>query len=222
MRIMLLGPPGAGKGTQAQFIQKQFGIPQISTGNMLREAIKEKRPLGLQAQSLMQAGQLVSDEIIVTMVVERLAQKDCQRGFLLDGVPRTLRQAQSLEDKGITLNCVLELKLPDDIIIKRLSGRRVHILSGRTYHIDYNPPKVAGKDDETGEDLVQRKDDKANTIKDRLKVYHEQTAPLIDFYWKKSQTHDSQITYLKINAAEKIDEIKTDILQKLKIIELKN
>ena len=182
MRIILLGPPGAGKGTQAQNITKAFNIPQISTGDMLRAAIKAGTELGKQAKAVMDAGKLVSDEIILGLVKERIAKDDCKNGFLFDGFPRTIPQAQALVDNGIGIDAVVELQVPDEKIVNRMSGRRVHLASGRTYHIVYNPPKVEGKDDVTGEPLVIRPDDEESTVRNRLKVYHEQTEPLVAFY----------------------------------------
>lgn len=182
MRIILLGPPGAGKGTQAQLIMSKFGIPQISTGDMLRAAVKAGTALGLEAKKIMDAGGLVSDDIIIGLVKDRIAQPDCSKGFLFDGFPRTIPQAQALIDAGVDIDHVLEITVPDSEIIERLSGRRSHPASGRVYHVKYNPPKVAGKDDVTGEDLVQRDDDKEDTIKKRLDVYHTQTEQLVGFY----------------------------------------
>jgi len=182
MRIILLGPPGAGKGTQAQFICEQFGIPQISTGDMLRAAVAAGTPLGQQAKAIMESGGLVSDDIIVGLVKERLEAPDCEGGCLFDGFPRTIPQAQAMVDEGISIDHVLEIAVSDDEIIKRLSGRRVHLGSGRVYHVDYNPPVDSGVDDETGEPLIQRDDDQEDTIRNRLSVYHDQTRPLVDFY----------------------------------------
>ena len=182
MRIILLGAPGAGKGTQAQFLMQEFGIPQISTGDMLRAAIKAGTPLGLEAKKVIDAGQLVSDEIIIGLVKERIAQEDCAKGFLLDGFPRTIPQADAMVESNIDIDFVLEFDVPDQVIVERMSGRRVHTASGRVYHIVYNPPKVEGKDDETGEDLVIRADDEAETVKKRLDIYHEQTEPLVAYY----------------------------------------
>jgi len=182
MRIILLGPPGAGKGTQAQFICEQFGIPQISTGDMLRAAVAAGTPLGQQAKAIMESGGLVSDDIIVGLVKERLEAPDCEGGCLFDGFPRTIPQAQAMVDEGISIDHVLEIAVSDDEIIKRLSGRRVHLGSGRVYHVDYNPPVDSGVDDETGEPLIQRDDDQEDTIRKRLSVYHDQTRPLVDFY----------------------------------------
>ena len=182
MRIILLGPPGAGKGTQAQFICERFAIPQISTGDMLRAAVAAGSPLGQQAKAIMDSGGLVSDDIIVGLVKERLAEPDCQAGCLFDGFPRTIPQAQAMVDEEIAIDHVLEITVSDDEIIKRLSGRRVHPGSGRVYHVDYNPPQQAGIDDDTGEALIQRDDDHEDTVRNRLAVYHDQTRPLVDFY----------------------------------------
>ena len=182
MRIILLGPPGAGKGTQAQFICEQFGIPQISTGDMLRAAVAAGTPLGQQAKVIMESGGLVSDDIIVGLVKERLEASDCEGGCLFDGFPRTIPQAHAMVDEGIKIDHVLEIAVSDHEIIKRLSGRRVHLGSGRIYHVDYNPPADSGVDDETGEPLIQRDDDQEDTIRKRLSVYHDQTRPLVDFY----------------------------------------
>lgn len=187
MKIILLGAPGAGKGTQAQFIMNKYSIPQISTGDMLRAAIKSGSELGKKAKVLMDAGQLVPDDLIIALVKDRVAQDDCRKGFLLDGFPRTIPQADALKSAGIDIDFVLEFDVPDDVIVERMSGRRVHLASGRTYHIVYNPPKVEGKDDITGEDLVIRADDKAETVLDRLKVYHSTTKPLVDYYTKEAQ-----------------------------------
>ena len=182
MRLILIGPPGAGKGTQAKFITEKFGIPQISTGDMLRAAVKAGTPLGLAAKKVMDAGQLVSDDIIIGLVKERLAKPDCEKGFLFDGFPRTIPQAQALLDAGIPLDFVLEISVPDAEIVERMSGRRVDPVSGRTYHIKYNPPKVEGKDDVTGDPLVQRDDDREEVVLKRLGVYHNQTEALVGFY----------------------------------------
>lgn len=214
IRIMLLGPPGAGKGTQAKFIQESCQIPQISTGDMLRQSIKAQEPLGLKAQQLMERGQLVPDDIIIPMVIARIGHEDCKHGFLFDGFPRTVAQAEALLTNHIVLDYVIELKLPDNTIIKRLSGRRVHASSGRTYHIDYNPPKISGKDDQTGEPLIQREDDTEATVRERLRVYHQQTAPLIQFYQQYSQDN-TNMQYLSINAEESIETVKLSILNKL-------
>lgn len=182
MRVILLGAPGAGKGTQASFITKEFDIPQISTGDMLRAAVKAGSELGLKVKNVMETGGLVSDDIIIDLIKERIQQDDCAKGFLFDGFPRTIPQAEALRDAGIEIDHVVEIAVDDEEIIKRMAGRRVHMASGRTYHVEYNPPKVAGKDDETGEELIQRDDDKEETVRHRLDVYHEQTKPLVSFY----------------------------------------
>lgn len=182
MRLILIGAPGAGKGTQAKFICEKFGIPQISTGDMLRAAVKAGTPLGLAAKAVMDKGQLVSDDIIIGLVKERLTQPDCAAGALFDGFPRTIPQAEALRAAGVPIDYVLEISVPDAEIVERMSGRRVHPASGRTYHTKYNPPKVAGKDDVTGEDLVQRDDDREEVVLKRLKVYHDQTEALVGFY----------------------------------------
>lgn len=214
MKILLLGAPGAGKGTQAQFITAAFNIPQISTGDMLRAAIKAGTPLGLEAKKIMDEGGLVRDDIIIGMVKERIAQSDCQNGFLFDGFPRTLAQAQAMRDAGVDLDAVVEIAVPDEAILERMSGRRVHLPSGRTYHIRFNPPKTEGKDDLTGEDLVQRDDDKEETVRHRLNVYHEQTAVLIGFYSQLSGSNAPK--YLKIDGTQAVDTVKTQILDALK------
>lgn len=214
MRIILLGPPGAGKGTQAQVLTKAFSIPQISTGDMLRSAIKVGTELGLKAKAVMDQGKLVSDEIILGLVKERISEADCQNGFLFDGFPRTIPQAQALVDANIAIDAVVELQVPDEKIVKRMSGRRVHLASGRTYHIVYNPPKVEGKDDVTGEDLVIREDDKEETVRSRLKVYHEQTEPLVKFYSDLAQKGETK--YLKVDADRPVDVIADEICKALK------
>lgn len=187
MRIILLGPPGAGKGTQAQFICESFSIPQISTGDMLRSAVSAGSDLGKRVKAVMDSGALVSDDIIIELVKGRIAEPDCRNGFLFDGFPRTIPQAEALDDAGVAIDCVLEIRVPDDAIVKRMSGRRVHPGSGRVYHVAFNPPREEGKDDETGEPLVQRADDQENTVRERLDVYHKQTHPLVDYYSRKSQ-----------------------------------
>jgi len=188
MKLILLGGPGAGKGTQAGYITKKYNIPQISTGDMLRAAVKAGTPMGLEAKKVMDAGGLVTDEIILGLVKDRIAEDDCKNGFLFDGFPRTLPQADALKTQGVEIDGVVEIDVDDAEIIKRMSGRRVHVASGRTYHVVFNPPEVEGKDDETGEDLIQRDDDQEDTVKKRLEVYHEQTEPLINYYteWSKS------------------------------------
>jgi adenylate kinase len=186
MKVILLGPPGAGKGTQAQFITEKYGIPQISTGDMLRSAVKAGSELGLKVKDIMASGGLVSDEIIIALVEERIQQSDCSTGFLFDGFPRTIPQAQALVDAGITIEYVVEIAVDDEQIVSRLSGRRVHENSGRVYHVEHNPPKSAGLDDDTQEPLIQREDDKEATIRNRLSIYHSQTKPLVDFYTELS------------------------------------
>jgi adenylate kinase len=213
MKVLLLGAPGAGKGTQAQFITREFGIPQISTGDMLRAAIKAGTPLGLEAKKIMDAGGLVRDDIIIGMVKERIAQPDCAHGFLFDGFPRTLAQAEAMVAAGVDLDAVVEIDVPDAAIVERMSGRRVHLPSGRTYHVKYNPPKVAGKDDETGEDLVQRDDDKEDTVKKRLAVYHEQTEVLVDFYSKLTGEHAPR--YIKVDGTQPVETVKENVITAL-------
>lgn len=197
MRIILLGGPGAGKGTQAQHLTEKFGIPQISTGDMLRAAIKAGTELGLAAKKVMDAGQLVSDEIIIGLVKERVAQDDCKQGYLLDGFPRTLPQADAMKENGIDVDTVIEIDVPDDEIVKRMSGRRVHLASGRTYHVIYNPPKVEGQDDVTGEALIIRDDDQEETVRKRLGVYHTQTKPLIDYY--RQDEAQGKVNYIQVD-----------------------
>lgn len=214
MKLILLGAPGAGKGTQAQFLTKQYAIPQISTGDMLRAAIKQGTELGKQAKAFMDAGKLVTDELIIALVKERIAQADCANGFLLDGFPRTVPQADALAEAGVGIDAVVEIDVPDEVIVERMSGRRAHLASGRTYHIVYNPPKVEGKDDETGEDLVQRDDDKPNVVKDRLTVYHQQTAPLIDYYQHVAQ-HNTALKYVRIDGTQPIADVEKAIIQAL-------
>lgn len=182
MNIILLGAPGAGKGTQARFITEKFGIPQISTGDMLRTAVRERTELGLQVEEIMARGALVSDEIIVALVLERVAREDCAGGFLFDGFPRTIPQARSTTEAGVEVDIVLNIAVDDDEIVRRLSGRRTHPASGRVYHVEFNPPKVENRDDETGEELIQRDDDREGTVRERLRVYHQQTEPLFAFY----------------------------------------
>jgi adenylate kinase len=212
MRVMLLGGPGAGKGTQANYIKEKYHIPQISTGDMLRAAVKAGTPLGVEAKKVMDAGGLVSDAIILGLVEERIKEPDCANGFLFDGFPRTLAQADALKDKGIPLDCVVEIDVDDEEIIKRMSGRRVHLASGRTYHVIFNPPKQAGKDDVTGESLIQRDDDKEETVRQRLKVYHDQTEPLIQYYSKWATSGKAGAPrYVKINGIGKVDQIRDAI-----------
>ena len=213
MKIILLGPPGAGKGTQAEVLCETFSIPHISTGNMLREAVEEETDLGLEAKALMDAGILVSDEVIVGLVEDRISKEDCNNGFLFDGFPRTIPQAQALVNRDINIDSVVEIHVPDEDIIERMSGRRMHQGSGRNYHIVYNPPKIDGKDDITGEDLIQREDDKPETVKDRLKVYENQTSPLINFYSKMSK--QDKLKYVKVSGTSSPEEVSTEILSKL-------
>ena len=202
MKLILLGPPGAGKGTQAQFIREKFGIPQISTGDMLRAAVKAGTPLGKEAKKVMDAGQLVSDEIIIGLVKERLREPDCRRGYLFDGFPRTIPQAEALKDAGIALDYVLEIDVPDADIITRMTGRRVHPGSGRVYHLKFNPPRAEGKDDASGEPLIQRDDDKPETVKKRLDVYRQQTRPLVDYYKALPA-----VKYRRISGIGSVDEV---------------
>ena len=213
MKIVLLGPPGAGKGTQAETLCKTFSIPHISTGNMLREAVEEETDLGLEAKALMDAGILVSDEVIVGLVEDRISKADCKKGFLFDGFPRTIPQAQALVDRDIFIDAVVEIHVPDEDIIERMSGRRMHPGSGRNYHVIYNPPRIEGKDDLTGEDLVQREDDKPETVKDRLEVYQKQTAPLINFYSEISE--QDELKYVKVSGTSSPEEVSNEILNKL-------
>jgi len=208
MRLILLGAPGAGKGTQATFITKRFGIPQISTGDMLRAAVKAGTPLGLQAKKVMDSGALVSDDIILGLVKERIAQPDCAAGFLFDGFPRTIVQADALKANGVKLDYVLEIDVPDSAIVERMSGRRVHVASGRTYHDRFNPPKTAGVDDVTGEPLIQRVDDQEETVKKRLAVYAQQTRPLVEYYQRWAASGDAEApAYRKISGTGSVDEI---------------
>jgi adenylate kinase len=208
MRLILLGAPGAGKGTQAAFIKERFGIPQISTGDMLRAAVKAGTPLGLQAKKVMDSGALVSDDIILGLVKERIAQPDCAAGFLFDGFPRTIVQADALKAGGVKLDYVLEIDVPDSAIVERMSGRRVHAASGRTYHDRFNPPKVAGVDDVTGEPLIQRVDDQEETVKKRLAVYAQQTRPLVEYYQRWAASGDPEApAYRKISGTGSVDEI---------------
>jgi len=214
MRIILLGAPGAGKGTQAQFLTKKYNIPQISTGDMLRAAIKAGTEMGKMAKAAMDAGQLVTDDIIIGLVKDRIAQDDCKNGYLLDGFPRTLPQADAVTNARIAIDAVIEIDVPEEEIVKRMSERRVHLASGRTYHVIYNPPKVEGKDDETGEDLVQRDDDKEEVVQDRLKVYHEQTEPLIDYY-KAQAAKNSNIKYIRVDGTADIVDVEKAIVSEL-------
>ena len=213
MRLILLGAPGAGKGTQAQYICEKYGIPQISTGDMLRAAIKNETELGLKVKGVMDSGGLVSDEIIIDLVKERIAQNDCQKGFLFDGFPRTIPQAEALVEAGVALDSVVEIDVADEEIIKRMSGRRVHPASGRTYHIVFNPPSVEGKDNETGEDLIQREDDAEDTVRKRLAVYHEQTKPLVSFY--KDLNIDNAPQYVHVPGIGSVNDIRDAVFTAL-------
>jgi adenylate kinase len=216
MRLILLGAPGAGKGTQATFICQQYGIPQISTGDMLRAAVKAGTDMGLAAKKIMDAGGLVSDEIIIGLVKERISQADCAKGFLFDGFPRTIPQADAMKAAGVKLDLVLEIDVPFEAIIERMSGRRVHVASGRTYHVKFNPPKVDGKDDVTGEDLIQRKDDEEATVRTRLQVYQDQTRPLVDYYSQWAATGDAQAPrYRQIAGIGTVEEITARALEAL-------
>ena len=209
MRLILLGPPGAGKGTQAAFIKERFSIPQISTGDMLRAAVKAGTPLGLAAKKVMDAGGLVSDDIIIRLVTDRLRQPDTANGYLFDGFPRTIPQADAMKHAGVGLDYVLEIDVPDGDIIDRMSGRRVHVASGRTYHVSFNPPKVAGKDDVTGEPLILRDDDREDTVRKRLEVYHAQTRALVDYYTRWAATGEARAPkYRKISGVGPVDEIR--------------
>ncbi len=217
MKLILLGAPGAGKGTQAKFICEKFGIPQISTGDMLRAQVKAGTELGLEAKKHMDSGGLVPDAVIIGMVKERLKEADCKNGYLFDGFPRTIPQAEAMKDAGVPLDVVLEIDVPDQDIIDRMAGRRVHLSSGRTYHIKYNPPKVAGKDDETGEDLIQRDDDKEETVRKRLEIYHSQTKPLVTFYTNWKNGGDAAAPKVeKVAGVGSVDEITTRVLGALK------
>ncbi|MBK5931380.1 adenylate kinase [Halochromatium salexigens] len=213
MRVILLGGPGAGKGTQAGFIKTHFNIPQISTGDMLRSHVKSGTELGQAAKKIMDEGGLVSDEIILGMVKERISEPDCENGFLFDGFPRTLAQADALKEVGVPIDAVVEIDVPDEEIVKRMAGRRVHPASGRTYHVEYNPPREEGKDDETGEALILRDDDKEETVRARLKVYHEQTEPLIAYYsaWAE-KGGDGAPSYLRVDGVGEMDEIRDKII----------
>ena len=214
MRIILLGAPGAGKGTQAQYICEQYGIPQISTGDMLRAAVKAQSELGKKVEKVMASGGLVTDEIIIALVKARIEEEDCKDGFLFDGFPRTIPQASALVESNILIDVVLEIDVQDDEIVKRLSGRRVHLDSGRVYHIEYNPPKNEGFDDVSGEELIQREDDQEETVRNRLRVYHQQTKPLVEYYTQLSSL-DSNIRVIKINGLAKVDSIKEEIFKML-------
>jgi len=216
MRVILLGPPGAGKGTQAAFIKERYGIPQISTGDMLRAAVKAGTPLGLAAKEVMDAGALVSDDIIIGLVKERLREADCAAGYLFDGFPRTIPQADAMRAAGVKVDVVLEITVPDGDIIERMSGRRVHVASGRTYHVKFNPPKIEGRDDVTGEPLIQRGDDREDVVRNRLKVYHAQTSVLIDYYARWAKTGDAAAPrYRKVSGVGGVDDIKQRVYDAL-------
>jgi adenylate kinase len=216
MRLILLGGPGAGKGTQANFIKDRYQIPQISTGDMLRAALKKGTALGLKAKDYMDAGKLVPDDVIIGLVKERIKQADCQKGFLFDGFPRTIPQADAMKEAAVPIDAVVDINVPDEEIIKRMSGRRVHLASGRTYHLIFNPPKEPGKDDKTGEPLIQRDDDKEETVRKRLDVYHAQTEPLVAYYsdWEKSGGPDAA-KYIRIEGVGKVEEIRDRIFAAL-------
>ncbi len=217
MRMILLGPPGAGKGTQAGFITAAYGIPQISTGDMLRAAIKAGTPLGLEAKKVMDAGRLVSDDIIIGLVLERLKAPDCAKGFLFDGFPRTIPQAEAMKRENVPLDVVLEIDVPDSAIVERMVGRRVHVASGRTYHVRFNPPKVAGRDDVTGEELIQRDDDREATVRERLSVYHAQTQPLVAWYQAWAASGDPRAPrHRKVDGMGGVDAIRDACLAALK------
>lgn len=216
MRLILLGGPGAGKGTQANHIKEQYQIPQISTGDMLRAAVKAGTELGKEAKGFMDSGGLVPDEVIIGLVKERIKESDCEKGFLFDGFPRTIPQADAMKEAGVPIDAVVDINVPDEEIIKRMSGRRAHLASGRTYHIVFNPPKVEGKDDVTGEDLVQRDDDKEDTVRKRLDVYHDQTEPLIDYYKNWESTGEAGAPkYVRVEGVGKVDEIKESVFTAL-------
>lgn len=215
MRIILLGAPGAGKGTQAQILKDKFNIPQISTGDMLRAAIKANTKLGLEAKQFMDSGALVPDQLIIELVRERIQNEDCKQGFLLDGFPRTIPQAEAMKQASISIDIVIEIDVPDNVIVERLSGRRTHLASGRIYHIQNNPPKIQDKDDITGEPLVQRDDDKKETILKRLDVYHSQTKPLVDYYSKWAASENKGLRYIKINGLGDVKDIQKTIFDQI-------
>lgn len=216
MRLILLGGPGAGKGTQANYITKKYNIPQISTGDMLRAAVKAGTELGLKAKKIMDEGGLVSDDIIIGLVKDRIKEPDCANGFLFDGFPRTIPQADAMKEAGVDIDAVVEIAVDDEEIVKRMAGRRVHLASGRTYHIVFNPPKVEGKDDETGEDLIQRDDDQEETVRKRLKVYHDQTEPLVEYYSKWANSGEANAPkYIRIEGVGKVEDIRDAIFKAL-------
>lgn len=213
MRIILLGAPGAGKGTQAQFLMNKYGIPQISTGDMLRAAIKEGTEMGLAAKKVMDAGQLVSDEIIIGLVKERIAKPDCVKGFLLDGFPRTIPQADAMKENGVTVDNVIEFDVADEVIVERMGGRRVHPASGRVYHVVYNPPAVEGKDNETGDELIIREDDVAETVRKRLGIYHDQTKPLVAYYQAEAESGNTK--YNKFDGTQAVEAVSAQLAELL-------
>jgi adenylate kinase len=211
--MILLGPPGAGKGTQAQYLCNAFGIPQISTGDMLRAAVSAGSELGQRVKAVMDSGALVSDDIMIELVRERIAAPDCGNGFLFDGFPRTIPQATALDDAGIVIDAVVEIAVPDEEIVRRMSGRRVHPASGRVYHVEFNPPRVAGKDDETGEELIQRDDDQEDTVRERLDVYHKQTHPLVDFYRDKAD--NTTLRFVRVDGRGEVNDVHQRIMAEL-------
>ncbi len=216
MRVILLGPPGAGKGTQAAFIRERYGIPQISTGDMLRAAVRSGTPLGVAAKKVMEAGQLVSDDLIIGLVTERLKAPDCAAGYLFDGFPRTIPQAEALRKAGVKVDVVLEIEVPDADIIERMSGRRVHLASGRTYHVKFNPPKIPGRDDVTGEPLIQRDDDREDVVRKRLEVYHAQTSTLVDYYAKRAASSDAMAPrYRRVSGVGGVEEVRDRVFDAL-------
>jgi len=215
MKVILLGPPGAGKGTQANAIKQKFDIPQISTGDMLRSAIREDTELGVIAKKIMDTGGLVSDDLILDIVKERISQNDCKKGYLFDGFPRTIAQANGITTSGIVIDYVIEIQVNDEQIIKRMSGRRVHLDSGRTYHTEFNPPKIEGKDDETGDELMQRDDDQESTVRKRLDVYKKETAPLVNYYNQLSTNTNSTLRYISVNGMQNVKYVTKDILMQL-------
>ena len=216
MKVSLLGPPGAGKGTQAKFICERYGIPQISTGDMLRAAAKAGTDLGREAKSVMDAGHLVSDDLIIGLVKERIAQPDCGNGFLFDGFPRTIPQADAMQEAGVYLDAIIEILVPDDSIVDRMSGRRIHLASGRTYHVHHNPPKINGKDDVTGDPLIQRDDDQEETVRKRLAEYHRMTAVLSTYYRELAASGGGKApAFISVDGAQKIEQVSSDILEKL-------
>ena len=221
MKVILLGAPGAGKGTQAQFMTEKYGIPQISTGDMLRAAVKAGSPLGIKVKEVMASGGLVSDETIIELIQERIKEDDCANGFLFDGFPRTIPQAEALKKQGVEIDAVVEINVADEEIISRLSGRRVHEASGRIYHVKYNPPAAEGKDDETGDALIQREDDSEETVRKRLDVYHSQTAPLVTYYTTWSESGEAQAPrYVKVQGIGEMDQIKDQIVKGLSLIHI--